>query len=188
MKCFCILKFTYSGVTRDPTHATMITITTVVVLFTTVVRFHLLNACVFSNYSMVWVHYLKICTLLQRWCYLGRVALWHELCIASIHFYEIQVFGFLTKPLIRCLLPLNQATNSASNSGPKFTEEDITLPLLSMEESAATNVLRAKDSLSMLMERPVYTIHFFWRKFDDYYMRPIFGGPCHSNQPSGSGC
>ncbi|XP_023522086.1 sodium/hydrogen exchanger 4 [Cucurbita pepo subsp. pepo] len=127
-------QFTYSGVTRDPTHATMITITTVVVLFTTV------------------------------------------------------VFGFLTKPLIRCLLPLNQATNSASNSGPKFTEEDITLPLLSMEESAATNVLRAKDSLSMLMERPVYTIHFFWRKFDDYYMRPIFGGPCHSNQPSGSGC
>ncbi|KAG7037348.1 Sodium/hydrogen exchanger 4, partial [Cucurbita argyrosperma subsp. argyrosperma] len=126
--------FTYSGVTRDPTHATMITITTVVVLFTTV------------------------------------------------------VFGFLTKPLIRCLLPLNQATNSASNSGPKFTEEDITLPLLSMEESAATNVLRAKDSLSMLMERPVYTIHFFWRKFDDYYMRPIFGGPRRSNQPSGSGC
>ncbi|XP_022940663.1 sodium/hydrogen exchanger 4 [Cucurbita moschata] len=127
-------QFTYSGVTRDPTHATMITITTVVVLFTTV------------------------------------------------------VFGFLTKPLIRCLLPLNQATNSASNSGPKFTEEDITLPLLSMEESAATNVLRAKDSLSMLMERPVYTIHFFWRKFDDYYMRPIFGGPRRSNQPSGSGC
>ncbi|XP_022981445.1 sodium/hydrogen exchanger 4 [Cucurbita maxima] len=128
-------QFTYSGVTRDPTHATMITLTTVVVLFTTV------------------------------------------------------VFGFLTKPLIRCLLPLNQATNGASsNSGPKFTEEDITLPLLSMKESAATNVLRAKDSLSMLMERPVYTIHFFWRKFDDYYMRPIFGGPRHGNQPSGSGC
>lgn len=56
-----------------------------------------------------------------------------------------------------------------------------------MDESAATNVLRAKDSLSMLMERPVYTIHFFWRKFDDSYMRPIFGGP-RRNQPSASGC
>ncbi|XP_022139522.1 sodium/hydrogen exchanger 4 [Momordica charantia] len=122
-------QFTYSGVTLDPTHAAMITNTTVVVLFTTV------------------------------------------------------VFGFLTKPLIRCLLPHNQETNRASNSGPKFTEEDITLPLLSMEESAATNVLRAKDSLSMLIERPVYTIHYFWRKFDDTYMRPLFGGP-HNNQPS----
>ncbi|CAK9308696.1 unnamed protein product [Citrullus colocynthis] len=127
-------QFTYSGVTVDPTHATMITNTTIVVLFTTV------------------------------------------------------VFGFLTKPLIRCLLPPNQASSSASNSRPKFTEEDITLPLLSMEESAATNVLRAKDSLSMLIERPVYTIHFFWRKFDDSYMRPIFGGPRHNQQPGGSGC
>ncbi|KAL0560715.1 hypothetical protein IC582_001128 [Cucumis melo] len=128
------LKFTYSGVTVDPIHATMITNTTIVVLFTTV------------------------------------------------------VFGFLTKPLISCLLPPNQASSSVSNSRPKFTEEDITLPLLSMEESAATNVLRAKDSLSMLIERPVYTIHYFWRKFDDSYMRPIFGGPRHNQPPGGSGC
>ncbi|KAK3423885.1 hypothetical protein EUGRSUZ_F00635 [Eucalyptus grandis] len=63
----------------------------------------------------------------------------------------------------------------------KMPKEDMTVPMLSMEESAATNILRAKDSLSMLIERPVHTIHSYWRKFDDAYMRPIFGGPCRNN-------
>ncbi|PIA26804.1 hypothetical protein AQUCO_08800013v1 [Aquilegia coerulea] len=114
-------QFTYSGVTWDPVHATMITNTIVVVLFSTL------------------------------------------------------VFGFLTKPLISFLLPRNVLDRrpTADLNSPK---EDFTLPLLSMEESTTTNILRAKDSLSMLIERPVYTIHTYWRKFDDNYMRPFFGG------------
>ncbi|OMP04300.1 Na+/H+ exchanger [Corchorus olitorius] len=93
------------------------------------------------------------------------------------------VFGFLTKPLIHFLLPhrvVDEKTESSS-VGSKSPKEDMTLPLLSFQESASTNILRAKDSLSMLIERPVYTVHFYWRKFDDSYMRPIFGGPLSSS-------
>ncbi|XVF03726.1 hypothetical protein REPUB_Repub05bG0018600 [Reevesia pubescens] len=87
------------------------------------------------------------------------------------------VFGFLTKPLIFYLLPHNVIDKNDSSLGSKSPKEDLTLPMLSFEASASTNILRAKDSLSMLIERPVYTVHFYWRKFDDTYMRPIFGGP-----------
>ncbi|KAG6405296.1 hypothetical protein SASPL_132883 [Salvia splendens] len=52
-----------------------------------------------------------------------------------------------------------------------ITKEDMRLPLLSFEESASTNLSRAKDGLTRLMERPVYTIHSLWRRFDDVYMR-----------------
>ncbi|KAG8386059.1 hypothetical protein BUALT_Bualt03G0109600 [Buddleja alternifolia] len=92
------------------------------------------------------------------------------------------VFGFLTKPLVSYLLPHHHNTSNIDRE-PSIAKENMTLPLLSFEESAAENLLRAKDSLSMLMERPVYTIHSFWRRFDDAYMRPIFGGP-QSDQPS----
>lgn len=86
------------------------------------------------------------------------------------------VFGFLTKPLISYLLPPHA---HCSNIDREPSKDDLTLPLLSFDESATTNINRAKDSLSMLIERPVYTIHSYWRRFDDAYMRPIFGGPQH---------
>ncbi|KAF9587906.1 hypothetical protein IFM89_006160 [Coptis chinensis] len=114
-------QFTYSGVTWNPVHATMIATTMVVVLSSTL------------------------------------------------------IFGLLTTPLISILLPRNVLGPSTGFNSPR---EDLTLPLLSMDESTTTNILRAKDSLSMLMERPVYTIHSYWRKFDDAYMRPVFGGAC----------
>ncbi|KAH9652126.1 Sodium/hydrogen exchanger 4 [Citrus sinensis] len=92
-----------------------------------------------------------------------------------------QVFGFLTRPLVKYLLPHPQHATNNSCREPKSPNEDMNLPLLSFDESTTTNLLRAKDSLSMLLDRPVYTIHSFWRRFDDTYMRPVFGGP-DSNQ------
>ncbi|KAK3199856.1 hypothetical protein Dsin_023271 [Dipteronia sinensis] len=86
------------------------------------------------------------------------------------------VFGFFTKPLVNYLLPSNGNNSSDNRSELKSPKEDMTPPLLSLEESTTTNLLRAKDSLSMLIDRPVYTIHSYWRRFDDNYMRPIFGG------------
>ncbi|KAJ9562813.1 hypothetical protein OSB04_007973 [Centaurea solstitialis] len=121
-------QFTHSGVTLDPTNATMITTTIVIVLFSTI------------------------------------------------------VFGFLTKPLISCLLP-NHTTNNGITRRSTSPKEELTLPLLSFEESASENLSRAKENLSMLMEQPVYTIHSYWQRFDDSYMRPIFGGP-RSNEIS----
>ncbi|KAF8409666.1 hypothetical protein HHK36_005745 [Tetracentron sinense] len=130
-------QFTYSGVTWDPVHATMVTNTIIVVLCSTLV----LN-------------------LISKWVFLQFQ--WNIIIL--------MVFGFLTKPLIKLLLP-------HYGPEPNIPKEDLTLPMLSFEESATTNILRAKNSLSMLMERPIYTIHSYWRKFDNAYMRPTFGGP-----------
>lgn len=84
------------------------------------------------------------------------------------------VFGFLTKPLILCLLPHQTCNAFHETRSPK---DDLDVPFLSLEESTTTNLIRAKDSLTMLFDRPVYTIHSYWRRFDDSYMRPAFGGP-----------
>ncbi|OAY85213.1 Sodium/hydrogen exchanger 4, partial [Ananas comosus] len=110
-------QFTYSGVTWNPVHATMITSTVVVVLFSTV------------------------------------------------------VFGFLTKPLITALLP-HHSQESTDHKDDNMPKDDIALPFLSADSSAGSGFLQAKRSLSMLLERPVHTIHAYWRKFDDKYMRP----------------
>ncbi|KAJ0955144.1 putative cation/H+ exchanger, cation/H+ exchanger, CPA1 family, sodium/solute symporter superfamily [Helianthus annuus] len=67
---------------------------------------------------------------------------------------------------------------------PGSPKEDMTLPLLSFDESASENMSRAKENMSMLMDRPVYTIHSYWRRFDHAYMRPIFGGPSSDDLPT----
>ncbi|OAY55678.2 sodium/hydrogen exchanger 4 [Manihot esculenta] len=94
--------------------------------------------------------------------------------------FSTMVFGFLTKPLIVYMLPQN-ANNQDNHQEEKMPKEDARLPLLSFEESATTNLQRASESFSMLMESPVYTIHYYWRKFDNAYMRPVFGGPGSSH-------
>ncbi|KAI3456856.1 hypothetical protein Pfo_013519, partial [Paulownia fortunei] len=66
--------------------------------------------------------------------------------------FSTLVFGFLTKPLISYLLP--HSNTSKLDREPTISKEDMMLPLLSFEESAATNLLRAKDGLSRLIERP----------------------------------
>ncbi|KAA8526891.1 hypothetical protein F0562_008880 [Nyssa sinensis] len=85
-------QFTYYGVTMDPVNATMVTITIIIVLFSTI------------------------------------------------------VFGFLTKPLISYLLP-QHANNSGIHREPMLHKVELRLPLLSFEESAATNTLSAERQL-----------------------------------------
>ncbi|KAM4102770.1 hypothetical protein ACJW30_06G027300 [Castanea mollissima] len=93
--------------------------------------------------------------------------------------FSTLVFGFITKPLISYLIPHHESI-IISHGELAVPKDDLNVPLLSFEESTATNIGRAKDSLSLLIERPISTIHSYWRKFDDSYMRPIFGGPVTS--------
>ena len=83
--------------------------------------------------------------------------------------FNFQVFGILTKPLVRTLLPHRALEHSMGSL-------EVILPLLPTEDATASGMLQAKRSLTMLLERPVHTIHAFWRKFDNTYMRPVFGG------------
>ncbi|KAG2611060.1 hypothetical protein PVAP13_4KG114200 [Panicum virgatum] len=120
-------QFTFSGVTSDPVHATIITSTIIVVFFTTL------------------------------------------------------VFGFLTRPLITAMLPRHsRALSRGHSTGSNSPKDDFTMPFFSTDEDASGSGIvleQAKRSISMLLERPVHTVHIYWRKFDDKFMRPIFGGP-----------
>ncbi|RLM54957.1 sodium/hydrogen exchanger 4 [Panicum miliaceum] len=120
-------QFTFSGVTSDPVHATIITSTIIIVFFTTL------------------------------------------------------VFGFLTRPLISTMLPRHsRALSRGHSTGSNSPNDDFTLPFFSTDEDASGSGIvleQAKRSISLLLERPVHTVHIYWRKFDDKFMRPIFGGP-----------
>lgn len=112
--------------------------------------------------------------------------------------FSTVVFGLLTKPLVLWLLPPH-LRSSAENSEPTTPKDarfssDFQVPLLGDGES----VQRLEDdesvqgesrplsnpcqvgptsSLRMLFRTPSSsTVHHFWRKFDDSYMRPMFGG------------
>jgi len=74
----------------------------------------------------------------------------------------------------------SRALSRGHSTGSNFLKDDFALPFLSSDEGASSSSIvleQAKRSLSMLLERPVHMVHIYWMKFDDRFMRPIFGGP-----------
>jgi sodium/hydrogen exchanger 8 len=101
----------------------------------------------------------------------------------------MQVFGTATKPLISWLLPPKYRSNSNVGLSPNVSlDADFHIPLLMDTErdengiiertgiSRILNGLPHPQSLGMLLTAPRSKIHHVWRKFDDAYMRPMFGG------------
>lgn len=90
-----------------------------------------------------------------------------------------QVFGLMTKPLVRLLLPLSKHCPSTISSDPP-TPKSFVVPLLSNGHDSDTNQVSQPvyrpTSLRMLFSTPTHTVHHYWRKFDDAFMRPVFGG------------
>ncbi|XP_076953084.1 sodium/hydrogen exchanger 3-like [Bidens hawaiensis] len=94
----------------------------------------------------------------------------------TVVLFSTVVFGLLTKPLIRKLLPQSSQTEPSSPTTSS-------MPLLGNghddddpENGNHGRPLTTKSSLKMLLNSPTSTVHYFWRKFDDGWMRPIFGG------------
>ncbi|KAK3415602.1 hypothetical protein EUGRSUZ_H01210 [Eucalyptus grandis] len=112
-----------------------------------------------------------------------------------------KVFGLVTKPLIRFLLPLRKPLSSmveSELSSPKFLmlpllqnghdrevamngQNSTTLPLLQngQDPEVAMNGQNGTThprSLCMLLTTPAHSVHYYWRKFDNAFMRPVFGG------------
>ena len=64
----------------------------------------------------------------------------------------------------------------------ELSSKSLILPLLtngnghhSEADMGANNILRP-TSLRMLLTTPSHTVHHYWRKFDNAFMRPVFGG------------
>ncbi|GMN25268.1 hypothetical protein TIFTF001_000867 [Ficus carica] len=91
------------------------------------------------------------------------------------------VFGLMTKPLIRFLLPHPRHTTSMTLSDPSTPKSFITPLLETGLDSEADLGLGGHDvarpnSLRALLRTPTRSVHRYWRKFDDAFMRPMFGG------------
>ncbi|KAI5676740.1 hypothetical protein M9H77_07690 [Catharanthus roseus] len=97
----------------------------------------------------------------------------------SVVLFSTVVFGLLTKPLIRFLLPISKSSSSfvSSDAG---TPKSINIPLLDNQQDSEIDIngqeIVRPSSLRMLLTTPTHTVHRLWRKFDDTFMRPVFGG------------
>ncbi|KAL1550220.1 monovalent cation:H+ antiporter, CPA1 (nhx1) [Salvia divinorum] len=89
------------------------------------------------------------------------------------------VFGLLTKHFVRFMFPPSDHMNDTDLSEPS-SPTSLSLPLLSNGEGSEVNGVERSVgrpcSLQMLLSAPTNTVHYYWRKFDDSFMRPVFGG------------
>ncbi|KAK0600453.1 hypothetical protein LWI29_015168 [Acer saccharum] len=96
------------------------------------------------------------------------------------------VFGSITKPLIEAVIP-RQAKSLNSDVTDNQSLEDLRLLFLengdSIDDQDDNNnngnnsqPPRRASSLRLLISNPTTTVHYLWRKFDDKFMRPVFGG------------
>ncbi|KAM0913082.1 hypothetical protein ACQ4PT_012388 [Festuca glaucescens] len=92
----------------------------------------------------------------------------------TVVLFSTMLFGMMTKPLIRFLLPASSSATSEPSS-PKSLHSPLLTSLLGSELETAVPMVRP-SSLRMLLTKPTHTVHYYWRKFDDALMRPMFGG------------
>ncbi|KAK8628340.1 hypothetical protein V6N13_064049 [Hibiscus sabdariffa] len=90
---------------------------------------------------------------------------WHNVTESS------RVFGLMTKPLIRFVLPHSKATTSmlSDQSTPKPMEAPFLWTPLMI-------VFSEFIDRTALLTTPANTVHYYWRKFYNAVMRPMFGG------------
>uniref|UniRef100_A0A5B7BUW5 Sodium/hydrogen exchanger n=1 Tax=Davidia involucrata TaxID=16924 RepID=A0A5B7BUW5_DAVIN len=97
----------------------------------------------------------------------------------TVVLFSTVVFGLMTKPLIRCLLPPPKQSSSTVSSEPD-TPKSVTVPLLGAGQDSEVDLdghnVPRPSSLRILLSAPTHTVHRYWRKFDDSFMRPMFGG------------
>ncbi|KAL6989622.1 hypothetical protein U1Q18_015373 [Sarracenia purpurea var. burkii] len=92
--------------------------------------------------------------------------------------FSTLVFGSVTKPLIEAVL-LRHAKPTVSDLGDFASLEDLRLMFLESgdpSENSGNHSVQRRGSLRLLISNPTSTVHYFWRKFDDGFMRPVFGG------------
>ncbi|XP_020212529.1 sodium/hydrogen exchanger 1 [Cajanus cajan] len=102
----------------------------------------------------------------------------------SVVLVSTMVFGLMTKPLIRFLLPVTHPPTSINIIGNidscHNSPKSITVPFLGgsqdSENDLDVNEIHRPNSIRALLTTPTHTVHRLWRKFDNTFMRPVFGG------------
>ncbi|KAI3756108.1 hypothetical protein L1987_55922 [Smallanthus sonchifolius] len=95
----------------------------------------------------------------------------------TVVLFSTMVFGLITQPLVRLLLP-PRTLNRMISSEPT-TPKSFIVPLLGNGQDSLTDLdqnVPRPSSLRMLLSTPSHTVHYYWRKFDNAFMRPVFGG------------
>ncbi|KAK9919741.1 hypothetical protein M0R45_028321 [Rubus argutus] len=111
-----------------------------------------------------------------------------------VHILITVVFGSITKPLIEAVLLRHAKPNTNISDATDIPSlEDLRLLFLETgdpSEEGSGEPSRKRNSFRLLMTHTSYTVHHFWRKFDDKFMRPVFGGrgfvPFVPGSPSGA--
>ncbi|KAM7485135.1 hypothetical protein LguiA_001144 [Lonicera macranthoides] len=98
----------------------------------------------------------------------------------TVVLFSTVVFGLLTKPIVRLMLPSSKHLTRMISSEPA-TPKSFTVPLLTGGQDSEANLgsnhnVPSPPSLRMLLSTPSHTVHHYWRKFDNAFMRPVFGG------------
>ncbi|XP_042030183.1 sodium/hydrogen exchanger 1-like [Salvia splendens] len=108
----------------------------------------------------------------------------------TVVLFSTVVCGLITKPLVRFLMPSSSELNRSMSSEPG-SPKSFAVPLLGSHDSdselfngsgQASGVHGDQQpavhpsSLRMFLTTPSRTIHYYWRKFDNAFMRPVFGG------------
>ncbi|KAI4372254.1 hypothetical protein MLD38_010508 [Melastoma candidum] len=100
-------------------------------------------------------------------------------CTIIVVLFSTMVFGSITKPLIEAVL-LRHAKPMVSDATEFQSLEDLRFLFIengSPSEPGQDNENQPRRrSLRMLMTNPAISVHYLWRKFDDRFMRPVFGG------------
>ncbi|OMO99097.1 Na+/H+ exchanger [Corchorus olitorius] len=108
--------------------------------------------------------------------------------------FSTVVFGSITKPLIEAVL-LRHAKLNTSDATDSPSLDDLRITFIENGEPSylgenQPEAMPKRSSLRLLMTHPTWTVHYLWRKFDDRFMRPVFGGrgfvPFVPGSPTGS--
>ncbi|ONK67541.1 uncharacterized protein A4U43_C05F1110 [Asparagus officinalis] len=98
----------------------------------------------------------------------------------TVVLFSTMVFGMLTKPLINLLLPPSSRITESFTSDvgtPKLSSPLLeNVPGFEPEAEGQGRDIIRPSSLQMFLRKPSRTVHYYWRKFDDGFMRPVFGG------------
>ncbi|XP_057541198.1 sodium/hydrogen exchanger 2-like [Amaranthus tricolor] len=98
-------------------------------------------------------------------------------CTLIVVLFSTLLFGTVTKPLIKAVLGAPAHALSDATDIPSLEYLDI--PFLEnqdQDQNGDQDPQRRRRGLSLLMKYPTGAVHHIWRKFDDKFMRPVFGG------------